>query len=225
MFHVTTFDSLPSTNDYAKAHGRTLPNHTVIVANNQTAGRGRFTRSWISGDDLTFTIVFQERCFSHAILAPLAVVFALSNVKVETQIKWPNDILYQGKKCAGILVERIYEEQEYFDVVGIGINFSSKGKEALSDKAIALPEICQKEDVFYRILNMYQMLLRMDHASIMRQYRSYSAIIHKMINWHGDTVLVKDIGEDGTLIIEKEDKKICVNSGEITLDMWYQEGE
>lgn len=224
MFHISTFDILPSTNDYAKAHGRALPNHTVILAKKQTNGRGRFTRAWHSKEDLTFSIIFHERCFNHAILAPLAVVFALSNLKVEAKIKWPNDILYQGKKCAGILVERIYEDDEYFDVVGIGLNFSNSFDKELSKKAISLPNHLKQEDVLYKILSMYQMLLRMDHASIMRQYRFYSVLMNETIQWNGVQVLVQDIAEDGALIVTHNGQEIRINSGEITLETWIQKG-
>lgn len=224
MFYVTQFPTLPSTNDYVKEHGMALDDHTVVWAHEQTKGRGRFERQWKSGNDLTFSIVFHKRSMSHAILAPLAVVFALENLKLSTMIKWPNDILYKGKKCAGILVERIYSGDQYFDVVGIGVNFSASYGKDLEYKAISLPDHLDQEDVLYRILNMYQMLLRMDHASILRQYRKYNALIGQKIHWQGEDVMVKDLNEQGELIIERETTKVVVNSGEITLDMWYQRG-
>lgn len=224
MFHVSQFATLPSTNDYAKQHGRECNNREVIWAHKQTKGRGRFTRIWKSGKDLTFSIIFHQRSLSHAMLAPLAVVFALENLKIPTLIKWPNDILYQGKKCGGILVERIYDGNEYFDVVGIGLNFSNSFGKDLQGKAIALPNLDQ-EDVLYRILSMYQMLLRMDKASVLRQYRKYNCLIGKTIQMQGKAVCIKDLNEHGELLVENDGDLQVIQSGEVTLQNYYQEGE
>lgn len=225
MFRVLKFQTLPSTNDYAKEHGMLSKHGDVIWAKKQTKGRGRFDREWRSKEDLSFSIIFHHSMYSHAILAPLAVVFALQNLHVDASIKWPNDILYKGKKCGGVLVERVYDGSMHcFDVVGIGLNFSNAYGKDLEDKAIHLPKDICIEDVLYKILMMYQMILRMDEHSIMRQYRTYNALIHTMITYQDHQANVIDVNDQGQLLIEVDGKEIVLCSEEITLDMWYEKG-
>lgn len=222
MFHVLHFKELPSTNDYVKMHGEELEARDVIWAYRQTNGRGRFSRVWQSEQDLTFSILFHKAPLSHTILAPLAVVYALSSLEIDTLIKWPNDILYQGKKCAGILVERIYEgNQQIFDVAGIGINLSGVFSEDLLDKAIALPKEVSAEDVLYRILRMYEIILRMDEDSLLREYRRYSYLLGKEIHLQKERYQVVDVNKEGELIVQKGDEKTILRSEEITLAQIY----
>lgn len=224
MFQVFPFEELPSTNDYLKHHASEYLHSDVIWAKRQTQGRGRFTRQWVSGKDLTFSLLFRKNEYTHTLLAPLAVVFALSSLGIETQIKWPNDILYKGKKCCGILVESIFEGNTFgYDIVGIGINLSNGFGDELAQKAIALPLHIDCEELLYQVLRMYAMVLRMDQDSIHRQYRKYSYLIGKKITYKEELWDVMDIGEYGELIIKKEDKVKTLRSEEITLDAIYQE--
>lgn len=222
MFHVLHFKELPSTNDYIKENASTLHARDVIWAYRQTKGRGRFDRIWQSEEDLTFSILFQKAVLSHTILAPLAVVYALSSLQIEASIKWPNDILYQGKKCAGILVERIYEgSQALFDVAGIGINLSGTFTADLEEKAIALPKQLEAEDVLFRILRMYEIILRMDEDSILREYRRYSYLLDKEIQLEGKRYTVLDITRTGELLVEGDQEQRVLRSEEITLEQIY----
>lgn len=224
MFYIRRFDELDSTNDYAKANGADLMDKDVIWAKHQRKGRGRFDRTWESGEDLTFSILFQKTSISHAILAPLALVYALSSLQVETRIKWPNDILYQNKKCAGILIERMYEGNHHrFDVVGIGVNIANSMKAELVDKAINLPNQQDAEDVLFRILRMYTILLRMDKDSVMREYRRYSMLLGKEIEISGKRMLVSDISELGELIVSDGTEEVYLRSEEISLEQIYKD--
>lgn len=222
MFHVLHFKELPSTSDYVKEHAQTLQARDVIWAYRQTKGRGRFNRIWQSEEDLTFSILFHKAPLSHTILAPLAVAYALSSLKLDVLIKWPNDILYKGKKCAGILVERIYEGNKVlFDVAGIGINLSGVFTKDIKEKAIALPSDVTAEDVLYRILRMYEIILRMDEDSLLREYRRYSYLIGKTIHVHDEIYQVKDVTKAGELLVQKGEEESLFRSEEITLEQIY----
>lgn len=226
MFHVLHFKELPSTSDYVKEHAQALQARDVIWAYKQTKGRGRFDRVWQSEQDVTFSILFHKAPLSHTILAPLAVAYALSSLELEVQIKWPNDILYQGKKCGGILVERIYEgNQVLFDVAGIGINISGVFSSDLQDKAIALPITCDAEDILYRVLRMYEIILRMDEDSLLREYRRYNYLIGRTICLQGKQYQVIDVNKAGELIVQTDEEKRILRSEEITLEQIYQDGE
>lgn len=104
------------------------PSGSVVVAGNQTAGRGRRGRTWLSasGDSLTFSLLWRfspgTAPLGLSLAAGLAVVQALEKLGADgTALKWPNDVLKGGKKLAGILVELV-PGQIHAAVIGIGLN-------------------------------------------------------------------------------------------------------
>jgi BirA family transcriptional regulator, biotin operon repressor / biotin---[acetyl-CoA-carboxylase] ligase len=113
---ILVFDEVDSTNERALHVGG---DGTVIVADRQKAGRGRHGRPWHSapGLGLWFSISFAGNLEGAAFLAPLAVRAALRPI-ADVSLKWPNDVLIDGRKLCGILVERRLGHT----VVGIGIN-------------------------------------------------------------------------------------------------------
>ena len=131
IFH---FFSVDSTNAFASrmlSHGRRVAHGTIVVAEEQTAGRGRLGRSWYSeqGSGLYFSIVLRPRIPpGFASLFTLGTAVALHeaierNTGLQVDIKWPNDLLVDGRKCCGILAEM----QAEFDrvnslVIGVGLN-------------------------------------------------------------------------------------------------------
>lgn len=125
------FDTIDSTNTWTKKNASTLdPNElTCITALEQTAGRGRFGRKWVSpkGQNIYATLYFcLERSCPY--ICNLGQILSLSCITVlkkngfQPQIKWPNDILLNSKKVAGILCETVSFEDRIGIVLGIGIN-------------------------------------------------------------------------------------------------------
>jgi BirA family biotin operon repressor/biotin-[acetyl-CoA-carboxylase] ligase len=114
--HIFVLDELDSTNNYALRLGG---NGTVIVADRQTAGRGRHGRPWHSagGVGLWFSVAFEGLLPGLAFAAPLSVRDAL-RPRVSADLKWPNDVLIGGRKICGILVEH----RNNITALGIGIN-------------------------------------------------------------------------------------------------------
>lgn len=127
------FQSIESTNTWAKQHANLLDPHqiTCITSQEQTAGRGRFQRKWISpkGVNLYVTYFF---CIptSCSFLPNLGQILSISCSKMlehlgfTPQIKWPNDVLIEGKKIAGILCETVSLQDKLAVVLGIGININ-----------------------------------------------------------------------------------------------------
>jgi BirA family biotin operon repressor/biotin-[acetyl-CoA-carboxylase] ligase len=123
-----------STNSDASALGRSgAPEGTVVVADAQTAGRGRLGRTWVSrpGLNLYLSILLRPRIVPAAapqlaLVAGLAVAEAFEDEGVSASIKWPNDVLLGGRKACGILTELEAEADRVdFVVVGIGVNLNS----------------------------------------------------------------------------------------------------
>jgi BirA family biotin operon repressor/biotin-[acetyl-CoA-carboxylase] ligase len=135
MYPIHTFDSIPSTNILAREMAEKGAVHgTAIVAVNQTEGRGRLGKKWHSatGKGLFCSIVIRPEDVPPrdypkiTLVAGLAVAQALDRLTGQNAwLKWPNDIFYAGKKCAGILTESsalTVPPAARFAVVGIGIN-------------------------------------------------------------------------------------------------------
>ncbi|REJ69899.1 MAG: biotin--[acetyl-CoA-carboxylase] ligase [Planctomycetota bacterium] len=131
---VELFESLPSTNDYAAGRaaagfsGRPL----LVVAEQQTAGRGRGANRWWScSGALTFSLLLDE--LSNAPVARLSLAAGLAicealralDPRLETRLKWPNDVYLDERKVAGILIERIASAPETL-ILGVGLNVNNR---------------------------------------------------------------------------------------------------
>jgi BirA family biotin operon repressor/biotin-[acetyl-CoA-carboxylase] ligase len=129
---IKYFDSIGSTNDEALAWAANdAKDLSLVIADEQTAGRGRLDRKWFTppGTAFAFSLIFrptaEERPFlSRTVgLAALAVAEVLRARRLTPQIKWPNDVLLLGRKVAGILVESVWSGEDVDClVVGIGVN-------------------------------------------------------------------------------------------------------
>jgi BirA family biotin operon repressor/biotin-[acetyl-CoA-carboxylase] ligase len=128
--HEIHLNSVDSTNTYAKKHLKDFPpGITCITADEQTAGRGRYQRTWVSpkGVNIYATFVFQLP-HKTAHLASLAQVMAYSLSQVliheglEPKIKWPNDVQLRGKKVSGVLCETEFSENKVDVFLGVGLN-------------------------------------------------------------------------------------------------------
>ncbi|MEJ2246616.1 MAG: biotin--[acetyl-CoA-carboxylase] ligase [Acidobacteriota bacterium] len=154
---VNGFLRIDSTNREAMEQARMgAPNGTLIFAEEQTAGRGRNGRSWFSPpmSGLYFSLIIRPRqsrefwpLLTH--VASVALVDALQELvdteaipkPLELDIKWPNDVLISGKKCAGILLETLDEGHNQAVVIGVGINVRSGSvPDNLSEAAVCIDE-------------------------------------------------------------------------------------
>src|SRR5215207_9230241 len=129
---VKYFESIGSTNDEALAWAANdAPDLSLVIADEQTAGRGRLGRKWFTpkGTALAFSLILQptvdEKPHLTRIvgLAALAVIESLRARGLAAQIKWPNDIILMERKLCGILVESVWSGEDVdCAVIGIGVN-------------------------------------------------------------------------------------------------------
>ncbi|MDX1975455.1 MAG: biotin--[acetyl-CoA-carboxylase] ligase [Rickettsiales bacterium] len=136
-YHLLSFDSLDSTNEEAKRLAKAGGSHgAVIWAKEQTAGKGRLGRQWISSNGNLFVSVLLQpekplqQCAELSFVAALAVIEALAPLLPKDQVltcKWPNDILLNDRKLGGILLEsfRAGDAHCSWAVVGVGVNVDS----------------------------------------------------------------------------------------------------
>jgi BirA family biotin operon repressor/biotin-[acetyl-CoA-carboxylase] ligase len=169
--HIIKLPAIDSTNSYLKelTSKQTVENFTVVVAENQTNGRGQRGANWEvqSGKNLTFSVLIRDVLLSFEEVFNLNVVVAVSlfqtfsNLKIPNlTIKWANDILADKKKICGILIENQFKSNsEIFSVIGIGINVNQENfvnlPQASSLKKISGSE-WNKEEVLLAFLNQFQ---------------------------------------------------------------------
>jgi BirA family biotin operon repressor/biotin-[acetyl-CoA-carboxylase] ligase len=125
------FDSIPSTNQFLLEQAKTSPSGYFCLAEHQTAGRGRRGRVWETplGGNIACSLLWRFK--SEQLLSGLSntigviVIKALQKYGVHAglQLKWPNDVLFSGRKLAGILLEKVGESV----VIGVGINVCLSG--------------------------------------------------------------------------------------------------
>jgi len=129
---IRYFDSIGSTNDEALAWAnKGAPDLSLIVADEQTMGRGRLDRPWFTppGTALAFSLILRPTAdekphLSRLVgLAALAITESLQKLGLTPQIKWPNDVLLNQRKVAGVLIELVWSGEDVVCVViGIGVN-------------------------------------------------------------------------------------------------------
>lgn len=133
---IIKLDAIDSTNDYLKQLSResTVENYTIVMAEEQTKGRGQMGAKWVSekGKNLTMSILVKDLVLDRKNIFDLNVAVALSILQVlknlnipNISIKWPNDIMSDSKKVAGILIENSFKSDRMFNaVIGIGLNLN-----------------------------------------------------------------------------------------------------
>lgn len=159
--------TVDSTNRYLKelaSNSEPLPEGTVIMAENQFAGKGQQQNTWHteSGKNLTFSVFLKPDFIplNQHFLLNIYVSVAIHRVLLKyiprgVSIKWPNDIYYHDKKIGGILIENtIMGNKLRHSIIGIGLNVNQQFFEpAIADRAVSLTQILQQELNLYQLLN------------------------------------------------------------------------
>ena len=225
---IFQFDSLASTQDKAKEMlkaGHRPP--FVIVAGVQMAGRGRFSRQWVSPPGGTyFSWVVQAQTLQ---AVPLVVAIAIHRELEKLhpgklQIKWPNDILLDGRKLAGILVEAINDTL----IIGIGINTFDAPMlpDELLETGAVMPLLSgEKETLMDELLNeldnVWQAFQKGGFAPFHDEYISRSIPIGTAMRVSGSNEIsdgkFAGISNIGELLLGKENKIFSFDSGEAIL--------
>lgn len=195
-----------STNEVAKKLCKDKTDF-VIVAEEQTAGKGRMGREWISPKGGLYFSICTDKKSILPLRASVAVVKALEDIDVEPNLKWPNDILVNDKKLGGILVEVVGEKA----VVGIGINVNKSPLEYSISLKELINERISKYNLMKRIIINFHIF-----KDVLSYYRSHSSTIGKQVKIETPTCdlfgLVEDIDEKGCIVF-KDGRKVI--SGDV----------
>jgi BirA family biotin operon repressor/biotin-[acetyl-CoA-carboxylase] ligase len=238
--HIRYFDTVGSTNSEALAWATSgARDLSLVIADEQTAGRGRLDRKWFTppGTALAFSLILRptdrETPYLTRLvgLAALAVADALRTRGLVAQIKWPNDVLLHGRKVAGILVESVWSGEEVDClVIGIGINVLAgavPSPELLLFPATSLEEALgpgvEREEILHDVLAGI-IALRPHLGS-----DSFLASWEKALAFRGEQIQVENGGSpvagkllglepDGSLHLTTEDNNsVTVRFGDVRL--------
>ncbi len=238
---VLCYQTITSTMDMARQAAREgAPEGTVVVAEEQTAGKGRQGRSWVSAPgNLTFTIVLKPALAelpSLNMVASLAVVQAVARViGLRASIKWPNDVLIGSRKLCGILVDSEVTGREVgFSLVGIGLNVALDPTQhpeiadiatSLSHEAghpvsrlAVLRALLQEADALYLRVREARV-----GAPLLGEWRRHMAMLGQRVAIMESGAVVRDgiaedVAEDGSLLLRLPDGRlITVLAGQVSL--------
>ena len=228
---MKAFDKLPSTSDYIKEHLKELHNFDGIYTSTQTNGRGRNGHTWESepGRNAAFSILIKNKDLIEkynlvSIVTAIAVSNYFENIGMpNVQIKWPNDILVDGKKICGILLEGKLPE---YLIIGVGINVNQvnfEGFEATSIKKVLDLKIQPSlvaADVNDLILDTITDI-GSDLSEYIDEYNDKDYLLNKEVTftYQGQKCegTADGINLDGSLKILMGDKEINVTSDEVNL--------
>ena len=221
------FKCLISTQNKAKEFAKKGLSNIIIVAETQTKGRGRFARKWYSAKGgLWMSILLKPKNVANmqylTIAAAIAVVKSIKKIaKLKTNIKWPNDVHYKGRKLCGILTEGVFGKNNYL-IVGIGLNVNQNNfPDEIKNTATSLKIIKNKRfsikkkissivNEFFIFYNNYYNKNKL--KNILKMWKGYCDTINKNVTVITKTKRIygKAIGvdKDCNLLLKLKYKKI-----------------
>ena len=230
--------TLESTMDEAKRLAENgVSEGTVVIAEEQTVGRGRFDRSWVSepGKDLLLSVAFRPDAAQAPYINMAAALSVCSTVGqatgLTTTIKWPNDVKLAGRKVSGILVESTVSRADIeFTVVGVGLNVNSNPASVREIAETATSMYRETGITFDRTDTLIQVLRELDRRyalikagqSMRQEWAAQLETLGRnvVVRWQDNTEegTATGVDEMGNLILTKADGTTkSVVAGEVTL--------
>lgn len=223
------YETIPSTNAEAKRMILDGTREGVLLAQKQTAGRGRLGRSFFSENGIFMSVIVAPEKFSFdpgflTSAAAVAVCRAVTEKGFFVGVKWVNDLLLDGKKICGILTEAVsLGNQTPAYVIGIGINVGKDDfPSELRDIAGSL-QLNEKEknDLFFCILANLESVFSERKENILSYLKEKSVVLGKPIRFYGakdGEGFALDLDENGGLIVlTDQNEKIVLTGGEISV--------
>ena len=231
------FQEITSTMDEAARQAQSgAEEGTVVIAEVQTAGRGRQGRNWVSSEaNLYLSVLFRPTLEALPMISMLAGVATVRAIRTctgtEPKVKWPNDVTLDGKKLSGILVESVVQgDQVTYAVLGIGINIGldieSLGdiRDTTTSLNIALGHPVSREEVLRQLLHdldgLYQQVLQ--GGTVLPEWRSMLETLGQRVRAHGSNVsytgLAEGVDEVGNLQLRLDGgQMVTLTAGDVSL--------
>lgn len=232
-----------STNTYCKKHFAKLQDGAVVCTDNQTAGRGRLGRDWINaaGQGLYYTLVIKRPLAQPSTLPLLSSMAVRAAVKVcfgrDTRVKWPNDLLLNGKKLVGILCEGIAPRAgaEGGIICGIGVNlaqpesyFAALDLPHGTSLALQGVEIRPQQDALKLAAAMTEWFRtnlpafgEQGFAPFLQEYRADCVNLGMPVTFEGGKGVAQDVDENGNLVVLTDSGEKRIFTGEVSVKGIY----
>jgi BirA family biotin operon repressor/biotin-[acetyl-CoA-carboxylase] ligase len=228
---LISFNTLPSTNLYAKKNIDTLNDMDIVLAAAQTAGKGRLGRGWISAEGGLYFSLFLKPAKAGILqnitqAMALSVCCVLRKTGAPAHIKWPNDILCERGKICGILSEAVFEKDFLKGIItGVGINVSQA--EIKTDKpAVSLKQLGIKADrqtllgeIMALFTQNYGRLLEGGFSSIKTDYKALFPYLGKEISISTGHGIIKgialDLDDEGKILLKTAKGTFAVSAGDM----------
>ena len=208
-----------STNERARALAAAgAPHGTVVTADEQAAGRGRQGRVWAAapGSAVLMSLVLRDVRDSLPLAAAVAVCEA---VPLPATIKWPNDVLVEGRKLAGILVEG--RPQEGWAVLGLGLNVTTAefpGELAGRATSLRLAGVeTGREEVLRDLLRQLAAWLSRPLDDVLEAWRARDTLRGRRVRWRGGEGTAAGVDAAGALLVDTGDGRQALQAGEVHL--------
>lgn len=226
-FRILCYDTIESTNTEAANQARQGAEEGLcIIADEQTAGRGRQGRSWVSEKDsgLYFSIILRPKTEQRYVtliplMAGVAVYELLKSFEIAADIKWPNDILVGDKKICGILADAVETPQGLAVILGIGINLKgelAKNATSIGNESVFSPSRDDVADALTSQIEKYYASFTAQPQSIIGEWKSRSTwfagkTVRVMVSDGESFMGITDgIGENGALRVKRENGEVSV---------------
>jgi len=213
---------IESAMDFAKKLFENVKPPFIVVADIQKKGRGQYKKEWESPyGGLWFTEVLEINTpLGLSTYISIPIMRTLKRYIQDVKIKWPNDILVENKKIAGILIEI----KGNIAFIGIGINVENEIPDELKEIAISLKEkVClSKNSIFNEIIkeqeNLNDVFLKIGFKGFKEEYEKNLILINKEVTIKNETTIngvVKGVTEDGELILKNKNNEIKISHGTV----------
>ena len=207
-------DTVKSTNNWLSDFFLNIGDSVLAIR--QTEGKGRRGNNWSSDSGgLYFTLVSSSNKLLPFIVG-LSVLESLVGIKDNIKLKWPNDIILNGRKLGGILCENYGN----YTMVGLGLNINNR---ISLSKAINLKDInydLDRLDFISLFLFNFSNNLNLSSEKILDKYTKVDFLIGKNISWGKGSGIVKSIDKDGSLIVDTSDKIVNLYSEEVSIEKY-----
>lgn len=218
---IIKLDEIDSTNEYAKRNS--FSEDTIVIASRQTSGNGTKGRSFVSdcgGIYLSLVRINPREnagAFSILINACVAVCKTLEAFALKPVIRWANDVLCEGRKISGTLIENRFSDGRLTrSIVGVGLNVNNALPDELASVAVSMKELLGKELNLSKVEK--ELIENLQKSFSVTDYKSYINYFGKQVSIDGKRLVTAlDVDERGRLIVSDGGKKEILNSAEVTL--------
>jgi len=222
---IVFYKQIDSTNRVAKElAGSGACEGTVVLADEQTAGKGRLGRTWIAppGSNILCSLILYpdiapDRVFKLTMLASVAVVRTLQNIcGLPAKIKWPNDVYVSGRKICGILTEFMADHSSIAYVVigsGMNVNFDPCSHPDIMETATSVQAACGRpmprvrivRGLFHELEALYQELRRDNARALKQEWEQHSLVLGQWVDIISEhervSGVVRGLSEEGHLML------------------------